>query len=345
MCGPIKKETIKKDILPLEKYLFEYLVGNYSLSWAKPLIMKNSFTSDEARCESVFRQLGPCWHLYTPENHPVILVTDVDYRTAMTLLAICVLTFPSIRVLTFQWMSNHLHMTVAGPENEIAQMFAMLRKYLGNYFASRGRPGSLNDWDFRLRKIESLRDIRNVIAYNNRNGFLVQRDSTPFNYPWGANRFYFNPDAKQRVKDCHDTIPKALIRDCYHTHKLDGFAGRPFMDGSIPPSTFCDIVSGEGLFRNARHYFSTISRNMENMKEIAQEIGESIYYTDDDLYSIVLGICRENYNVGRPGLLPAQAKIEVSRVLHYEYNANIKQISRMLKVDIPVLEGLFQTGN
>ncbi len=308
------------------------------------MTMKYSFTIEESRCESVFRQLGPCWHLYTPENHSVILVTDEDYRVAMTLLAICVLNFPSIRVLTFQWMSNHLHITITGSENEIAEMFAMLRKFLGNYLASRGRPDSLSGWNFKIRKIESLRDIRNVIVYNNRNGFLVQRDSTPFNYPWGANRFYFNPDAKIRVKDCRDTIPKALIRDCYHTHKLDGFAGMPFMDGSIPPSTFCDIASGEGLFRNASHYFSAISRNIENMKEIAREIGESVYYTDDDLYSIVLGICHEKYNVGRPNLLPAQAKIEVSRELHYEYNATIKQIARMLKMDILVLESLFQTG-
>ena len=308
------------------------------------MTMNNSFSSEETRCEFIFRQLGPCWHLYTPENHPVILATKEDYCAAMTLLAICALSFPSVRILTFQWMSNHLHITIAGPENDIAEMFAMLKKHLDNYLVSKGRPGTLNKWDFNLRNIESLRDIRNVIAYNNRNGFLVHRDSTPFNYPWGANRFFFNPDAKQRFEDCCDTIPKTLIRDSYHTHKLDGFAGRPFMDGSIPPPTFCDIASAEGLFRNARHYFSTLSRNMENMKEIAKEIGESVFYTDDDLYSIVLEICREHYNAGRPNLLPAQAKIEVARKLHYEYNANAKQISRMLKLDLSLIEGLFVSG-
>lgn len=308
------------------------------------MTMNNSFSSEETRCEFIFRQLGPCWHLYTPENHPVILVTKEDYCAAMTLLAICALSFPSVRILTFQWMSNHLHITIAGPEDDIAEMFAMLRKYLDNYLLSKGRPGTLNEWDFNLREIESLRDIRNVIAYNNRNGFLVHRDSTPFNYPWGANRFFFNPDAKQRFKDCRSTISKTFIRDSYHTHKLDGFAGRPFMDGSIPPPTFCDIASAEGLFRNARHYFSTLSRNMENMKEIAKEIGESVFYTDDDLYSIVLEISREHYNAGRPNLLSAQAKIEVARKLHYEYNANAKQISRMLKLDLSLIEGLFISG-
>jgi len=269
---------------------------------------------------------------------------EEDYCAAMTLLAICALNFPSVRILTFQWMSNHLHITLAGPEKDIAALFAMLKKYLGNYLASRGRPDSLKGWDFKLRRIESLSDIRNVIAYNNRNGFLVHRDSTPFTYPWGGNRFFYNPDAKQRFKDCRDTIPKTLLRDSFHTHKMDCFAGRPFMDGSIPPPVFCDFDSSEGLFRNARHYFSLISRNIESMKAIAQEIGESVFYTDDDLYSILLGICREHYDAVRPAHLPAQAKLEVARELHYDYNANAKQISRMLKLDLPLLESIFASG-
>lgn len=303
--------------------------------------MKSSFATEENRCEFVFRKLGPCWHLYTPENFPVILATKEDYCTAMTLLAVCALCFPSIRILTFQWMSNHLHLTLAGTVEEISEMFAMLKKYLGNFLSSRGRPVSLEGWDFKLRKIESLSDIRNVIAYNNRNGFLVHSDSTPFIYPWGANRFLFNPDALQRFRDCRETFPKAAFRDLFRTHRFDALTGKPLLDGSIPPPAFCDINSTEGLYRNARHYFYVISRNLESMKTIAHEIGESVYYTDDDIYTILLGICREQYNVGRPALIPAQAKVEVARKLHYEYNAGAKQIARMLKIERSILESLF----
>ena len=80
---------------------------------------------------------------------------------------------------------------------------------------------------------------------------------------------------------------------------------------------------------------------MESMKTIAHEIGESVYYTDDDIYTVLLGICREQYNVGRSALIPAQAKVEVARKLHYEYNASIKQIARMLKIERSILESLF----
>lgn len=307
--------------------------------------MTNTFGIEENRCESIFQRLGPCWHLYTPENHPVILTCEADFKAAMTLLAICALSFPSLRILTFQWMSNHLHITLAGSEEDISLFFAMLKRFLGKYLKDRSKNADIGAWTYNLRRIESLKDLRNVIAYNNRNGFLVSPDSTPLTYPWGANKFYFNPDAKKRVEDRSGTLHFRVIREMFHTHKLDGFTGEPFMEGIIPPTVFCDIVSAESLFRNARHYFSLISRNMEGMKSIAEEIGESLFYTDDDLYSAVCEICRNNYGVRHPGLLPAQAKLEVARTMHYEYNAGAKQIARILKADLSVIRNIFPTSS
>ena len=305
--------------------------------------MNDSFQSEESRCEYTFRRLGLCWHLYTPENHPIILTCTEDFKAALTLLALCALSFPDIKILTFQWMSNHLHITLAGPEEDIAGLFAMLKKYLGNYLKAQGRNGSLNGWDFKLRAIEDLRDLRNVIAYNNRNGFLVNRLYTPFNYPWGANRYFFNPDARIRFQECKETIRLKTIRNIARSHKLDRFAGIPFLDGTVPPMTFCDITIAETLFRNPRQYFSIVSRSIECMRAIADEIGESFYYTDDDLFSAVIGISQEQYKVRQPSLLPAAAKMEVARKMHFEYNANAKQIARILKVDLSVLGSIFPT--
>lgn len=303
--------------------------------------MTNSFGIEENRCEIIFQRLGPCWHLYTPDNHPVILTCVADYKAAMTILAICAISYPSIRILTFQWMSNHLHITLAGPEEDISLMFDMLKKYLVKYLNAKGISSSLKDWKHTLRRIESLKDLRNVIAYNNRNGFLVNPDSTPLTYPWGANCCFFYPDAPRKGSVARETIHVRKIRELFHTHKLDGYKGLPFEDGYIPPSSFCDIESAEGVFRNARHYFSLVSRNLESMKAIAKEIGESVFYTDDDLYAAVCEICRKKYDARQPSLLSAQAKMEVARIMHFEYNAGAKQIARILKVDNSVLRSIF----
>lgn len=42
-----------------------------------------------------------------------------------------------------------------------------------------------------------------------------------------------------------------------------------------------------------------------------------------------------------PGLLPKDAKIEIAKTLHYDYNADNKKIARMLKLDIHILNGMF----
>ena len=307
------------------------------------MTMKNDFASEERRCELLFLSLCPCWHLYTPENHPVIFTDEADYKAAMTLIALCSLCFPAVRILTFQWMSNHLHITLTGPEEDVTALFTMLKRYLKNYLKSIQRAETLEGWTCKIRRIDNLKDLRNVITYNNRNGFLVNRSYTPFNYPWGANRYFFNPDAKIRFRECKETIRLKTIRDITRSHKFDGFVGKPFLDGIVPPMTFCDITTTEALFRNPRQYFSLISRNIEGMKAIADEIGESVYYTDDDLFAAVIGICQEQYNVRQPSLLPAAAKMDVARRMHFEYNAAPKQIARILKVDLSILGSIFPT--
>ena len=303
--------------------------------------MKRNFAVEESRCELLFRDLRPCWHLYTPENHPVILQAESDYKVAMTLLALCCLCFPTVRVLTFQWMSNHLHIILSGPSEDISRLFSMLKKCLGQYLSGVGQPAALKEWAFKLREIEDLKDVRNAIAYTNRNGFIVNKDSTPFSYPWGANRYFFNPEADLRFGSCTGKIRLRTIRQISHTHGLDAFAGRPFIDGMVPPPVFCDVRTAEGLYRNAHHYFWMVSKNVEGMKGVAEHIGESIFYTDEDLFSVVLGMCQEKYGVGRVSLLPAQAKLDIARQMHYEYNASDKQIARILKFDLSVLDSLW----
>ena len=57
------------------------------------------------------------------------------------------------------------------------------------------------------------------------------------------------------------------------------------------------------------------------------------FSTDDDLYAVLLQICKNEYNVDSPAMLRPEAKISLMRKLKNEYNASDKQLMRMLKVD------------
>ena len=302
---------------------------------------ETAFRESELRCQMLFREIGPCWHIYTPEQFPVVFGTEDDFKFGMTLIAICALAFPSVKILTFELMSNHIHITLTGELSVVMDFFRMVREYLQRYLSSNGRPMDLSGWDRAPRHISDLNDLRNVIAYNYRNGFLVSQDTTPFSYPWGANRFFFNHELRRFHSSSTEKMTVRDIRKMFRTCTLDGLCGTRKVSGYVSPVEYCDFAAAEGIYRNGQHYFHKLSRDMESQTGIAQEIGETVFYTDEELYGIVCSKCRKDYNVDMPSRLPRDAKISMTKTLHYDYNASNKQISRILRLDRSVVDALF----
>ena len=133
------------------------------------------------------------------------------------------------------------------------------------------------------------------------------------------------------------------IRTVTQSRQYDDLKDVYEVDGYASPMSFCAISLGEDLFRSARHYFSKVSRHIESYDQIAKMIGESIYYTDDDLFQVVCTLSKKKYDCKIPTLLPQAAKVEIAKIIRSEYNANNKQIQRMLKIDQSVLLALFGT--
>ena len=259
----------------------------------------------------------------------------------MNILAICARLSPGVKIITYELMTNHFHLTVAGLRNEVEKMVSIFIRALSKFSKSQGMAADLSGFTPSMREIKTLQDLRNVIIYNNRNGYVVSPDETPFSYRWGANSCYFNPAQKQRFAG---SLTRLSVRDRRYyarTHDADAIEGIITVDGYACPLSFCAIQFGESLFRCASHYFRELSRNIESQRSIAAEIGERIFYTDDELFIVVLGICKEKYGQSSPGLLPAQAKRELAVLLHYDYNAGNKQIQRMLRLDPQIVSSLF----
>ena len=305
-----------------------------------------NFNNQEAACSGVFEFLRPLWHLWTSEGLDIILPDKAAFEAAMTILAICANLSPGITVITYELMSNHLHMVISGPKDIILKFFTLFRRHLRRYLKGRGL--SVPDsFECSLREITTLDEARNVITYNNRNGYVVSPDSSPFSYRWGANQYFFNPEAKQRFYDASaKKVSQRERRKLMHSHISDGMNNPPVaLDGCACPMGFCNIDAGEKVFRNATHYFRDVSRNVEAARQIATQIGERVYYNDDDLFAVVQRICKDRYSIPRPSMLPGQAKVEVAKQLHFDYNAGNKQISRMLKMDQVLVDSLFPSAS
>lgn len=265
---------------------------------------KMDFVMLENMCQQRFLEAGSCFHVFSGENHPVLFHNRDEFKHAMNTVAFVALLFPDNHILTFEIMD-------------------------------------IKNLVFKILPVDNLENLRNVISYDNRNGAVVNPDENVFSYEWGANRFFFNREAKSRHAECGHKLTCRESRLLFHSDKLLKCKDILCVDGYVSPICYCHICEAESFFRNSRHYFYSISRNVEASKEIAKSIGESIFYTDDDLFLHIRSVCAKKYGGSPVSALTADAKMELAKELHFDFNAGNKQISRLLKINLGLLYSLF----
>ena len=95
------------------------------------------------------------------------------------------------------------------------------------------------------------------------------------------------------------------------------------------------------MFRDARSYFNSLTRNAEAFSQIASRLKDTIFLTDDELYSAMLSFINKEYSVRTAAELSTQQKVDTARHLHFNYNASNQQLRRLLRMDLTILEELF----
>lgn len=308
---------------------------------------EHSFYEKEERCRRVFewtlRKYGGVWHLCTPgEKQALIFKEDIDYVFAMTLVAMCAYDCPDVQIITFEIMGNHVHFVLCGSESAVKNFFALFKKRLQRYLAEARQRMDLTH--FACKKpipIGTLESMRNQICYTNRNNFVVDPGHTPFSFPYGANSYYFTPKAKQQKDKLFGELTLREKRNLIHAREPNYPDTYVITDGYFSPMNYCRLDIGEAVFRDARHYFNKLAKNIESNKEIAAMVGDSIFYTDDELFDVVRNVCNEKYDGQRPALLGKNEKTELARMLHYDYNADNEKIRRMLNLSINYLDQIF----
>ena len=300
------------------------------------------FSEKERICENVFITNGPYWHIYTDGTKMQnIFCCEEDFRTGMWALAASLHLRKEVRALTFELMTNHVHLIIAGQRENCIKAFDLFSTRLKMAFPKRQRTIDWSQFKMNILPIESLQALRNEIIYTNRNAFVANPSYTPDSYPWGGGCAYFNPWLKHLITSPLGRLPILTQRTLLHTRDIS-----PFTDlreiNSLPfiPS-FCDIKLGESMFRDARSYFNSLTRNAEAFSQIASRLKDTIFLTDEELYSVICSHISKEYSVKTPSQLSAQQKVDTARYMHFGYNASNQQLRRMLRLDLAILEELF----
>lgn len=311
----------------------------------KQTMKSNNYFNNETKCELAFNVGGPYYHLYSSGiDCPVIFRTDEDYKLACNMIPLCLIQFPRLSMITFQIMSNHVHMIIEGEESECIQFFNVYKKRLKYLYAHKQRPevSSFTLFNPSIVPISDLRQMREEIVYVNRNGYLVDSNVLPHNYLWGSGYLMFNSimnDESIYIK-CTE-LPARERRSLFHIRDYNILNNVLIFRDMISPLSFCSPQRAESFFRNAHHYFNMLSKNYEAYSEVSKRIGEQVCVTDDELYYISRSLSQQNYGISNCLLLSPNQKIELSKKLYYDYYANKKQISRFFKIEKKILDELF----
>jgi hypothetical protein len=84
-----------------------------------------------------------------------------------------------------------------------------------------------------------------------------------------------------------------------------------------------------------------ITKGIESYSEIAKELGDRTFLSDDEMYSAVANITMRKYNKATLNELTNEERLEMANTLHFDYHASNKQISRIMKLDLFSVESMF----
>lgn len=301
-----------------------------------------SFSEKERVCENIFIVNGPYWHVYTDGTKMQnIFCCKEDFKAGMWCLAASLHLSKEVRALTFELMTNHVHLILAGHRDNCVRTFDLFVSRLKMAFPKRQRAIDWSQFKMDIIPIESLQSLRNEIIYVNRNAYVANPLYTPYSYLWGGGCAYFCPWLESLIISPLGEMPILDQRALLHTKNIAALSELKEVD-SIPfiPS-FCDVKLGESMFRDARSYFNSLTRNSEAFSLIAVKLKDSIYLTDDELYTVLNSYVKKTYLVKTATELTVQQKIDTARHMHFNYNASNQQLRRMLRIDIGILEELF----
>ena len=292
-----------------------------------------TFAEKERYCEMTFASGGPYWHAYTNgKDTPLIFAGVADFTLVMNVIAQASAAHRKVIIIAFEIMGNHLHLVLSGTESEILAFWQFICRRLAHTFTL------MRGLKLSLKPIEDLNSLRCNIVYTHRNGYVVNPDCTPFSYPWGSGRYYF-----QNIP-CNKTCSEMKIRDLRQM-----FRGRApelpadwkIIDGHVSPASFCAVRFGMAMFRDAHQYFSMLGKNIESYSEIAVELDDSEFLTDPELIAQISKMLPDTFGVEKLSALSKAQKLDLARTLHYKWRSSNGQIRRVLGLSAYEVDSLF----
>lgn len=294
------------------------------------------------KCEQAFRNGGPYYHVCTKSSQSDIYYNqEAEMGEVLNILALSVCE-SDCGMLSYALMSNHFHFILEAELEHCMDFFELFLKRFRSFLGRKGKGNLARLCKPQYIRIDSLRQLKDEIAYVIRNPFVVRPDINPLSFLWCSGHLYFNPLLQKTLPEQRVCDLSVQARRKFRHERRDDIDPRlRLKDEVVVPASFVDYQKVEALFGNAREYLYVTLKNVEAQVAIAKRLGEFTTVDDKDLRLIILRRCREQFHVEDPKELGSEDRIALIHALKYEFNASNAQITRCIGLEPGYVDQIF----
>lgn len=268
-----------------------------------------------------------------------MFMDDFDYVAGVNRVGMCSV-LSDVRVVSFVLMDNHVHFVLHGTMPKCKDFIIRYKKLTGKLISSRYRiKGRMRALPTEIIRIDSHERLLATIAYLDRNPMVAGWRKMPDEYLWGVGRFLFRDMLSDPTCRRLDSFSRREQNNLLGTHQLMPQNWLVDGKGMIDPRCFVDVDFLEKLFRTPGRYLYFLSKKLEGEIDSFISTGSRTFLQDRDLRGIVMKLSQEHFGEGDVNLLSVNSRLLLARKLRYDYASTVKQISRMLHLDVELLKG------
>lgn len=266
------------------------------------------------------------YHLCTDGKKCILYHDAAEYANLVNVIAVLGLKFP-VKVHVYEVMRSHTHLLLSGRGTDCVDAFDYLKYRASRRLKEDGHPPLPKEYDFRLIPVEDEEQMRRNIVYIDRNAFEVQ-DVIPGGYLWGSSMMFYSQvpglfetvragdlSSRQLWKMLGTRIP---IPDDYVIH---------IPTGMVLPWSFVDSKVFYKVFPTARQYQTALVRDFEGYVLVADALGETIGFTQEEADMIIDQVLLRDYQGVSPKQLSADIRFRLAADLQKKYRLTVDQLA------------------
>lgn len=267
---------------------------------------------------------------------------DDEYASGMNDIAVGQYIH-KLSIIAFVLMVNHAHILLSGSGKDIVKFFTFMKKRMSKRLSTQGHPPLTNEYGFKLVRIEDSRQLTDTIVYIARNPLKARPDLTAGGYLWGSTNLIFSETgklfAKKQLMDMPDREIMRRLKTRIPLPKTYLF-NEPL--GIILPESYVDVRKAEQCLKDSWRFSSSIVRNIDSYLKIAEGIGELVTISESELNEIISHNLRKEFNANSINDLSMDNRCRMAVILKKKYRVDTKRIARRLRIDLGVLNKLFE---